>query len=244
MKRIQLYSIGTDHYRNMFNLFKQSFGDCSNKFDINFILEKELSDGRFMMFDFKKLMIKKLGLIIKTIEQNYGELIIWSDCDILCLKDPYDEIVNSISGCDLAAMDEGNMQYENHCEYLNIGFLTIRCNSKMKTFFEDLLQFCFKQMRSENIEKTELFTQGPFNILLKDPQGIRYSTLPDSFFCYHRNEFGDLKENPCSWDSLKFKTMVHFTGVFDCEGKEKNRILEKEEKMRKLYDDFNIYKSL
>lgn len=156
---MKLYAIYTKEISEFRKIFEESIKD---DFELN-ILE-------FDADDFTNLMKKKIECIAESIEENMGDIIIWSDLDIQFFKPCKDILLQSMEEQDICFMDEGGND-------VNTGFMVIRCNEKTKKFFEMVLKLDFSQL--------SINEQSAINMVLNYyKHDVKWDKLPKKIWAY------------------------------------------------------------
>lgn len=127
--------------------------------------------GDFLSPEFLECIRKKMDLVIESIRANAGHLILWSDVDIVFMRDPRDELVR------LAASSNSDLYFQREAHDspdVNAGFILIRCNEATVVFFEKV-KFGMLASPSEN-------EQSVINKILAGTSEFRWEKLPWSFF--------------------------------------------------------------
>lgn len=104
--------------------------------------------GDFLSTEFLDCIRRKIDLIIGSIDSHPGEIIIWSDIDIVLFGDIEQDIraiFQQRPDLDMAFQREGF-----HTKDVNSGFIAMRCNASTKRFFEKV-----KETMLANPEKNE-----------------------------------------------------------------------------------------
>ena len=92
--------------------------------------------GDFYAPDFLECVTFKVRQILRTLEENAGELIVWSDIDILFFADPVPGLTQALSSgqTDLVFQREGHVVPD-----VNTGFFAGRATPEARRFFERML---------------------------------------------------------------------------------------------------------
>jgi hypothetical protein len=118
---------------------------------------------------------------IDSIEKHMGEVIIWSDVDIVFLDKIEKHVLKFIKGVDLCGIHEHLTNEE-----MNGGFLCIRCSKKTKKFFEMIRD-------DEGKKQFRFYEQDAMNRTWKK-FGLSRRFLPaNRFSCYHYNPRPNLR---------------------------------------------------
>ncbi len=147
---------------------KENLGDL---FDVKGIIIDEIKPGTDKSkHHFDKLTIK-IELIIKEIEENIGNFIIFSDATIFVNnknRDKLPEYFKKYEENDLTFINESSGKY------YNIGLILIKCDEKTLNFFKNVL---------ETMKTNEKYThdQTAINYLLKN-SGLKYGFFDEKIF--------------------------------------------------------------
>lgn len=127
--------------------------------------------GDFLSTEFLDTIKRKVRLIRESLERHRGEVIIWSDIDIIFFKSVESEVRELLDAKNLDAV----FQAEGfHTSDVNSGFFAIRCNQRAIDFFNAVLA----RMQAEP-EKNE---QPIVNDLLQEKAGaLNWGKLPFSY---------------------------------------------------------------
>lgn len=204
--KIKVYSIYTSKYHDLMKLFSKSLSHYPDNFELIKIECDKSDEGDFLSDGYKKIIDFKISHIIRTIKENMGDVILWSDCDILFFKNPFNEIINYAKEYDLCGMQE---PYQNrHPPFnrlMNGGFLIIKCSEKTLALWEKIV---FILSLTKYSKDPGLYEQDVLNYLINLREtDIKYLILPDSFWATSRGERFDNNVTIC-----------HFTALPNCEG--------------------------
>jgi len=171
---VKLYAVYTDGAKILRDeWFLKSLQD---DWELN-ILQVEISEKKYGDFStpgFKDAVKKKTELILNSIKDNFGEVIIWSDLDIQFFDKCSDTIENSIKEKDVVFQSEFGDSRE-----VNVGFMAIRCNQKILEFWQAVL----KRVNSPEWNQPAVNDQSIINDLLrKEPIDIKYGIFPERFW--------------------------------------------------------------
>lgn len=130
--------------------------------------------GDYLSEEWLECINHKVHLILRSIQANPGEIIIWSDVDIIFFADPEPEIQKIFQDPRISIA----MQHESkHNPYINGGFLVIRSNKESEAFYQKLLELLPKFFPEEH-------EQDVMNKMLHSPEykfDIGWAHLPWSF---------------------------------------------------------------
>lgn len=118
-KAMKIYSCYTPSHKELFDGYfykslPSGLESCAHFVDVE-------GPGDFKSVGFLEAIKKKLCLIIESVEANPGSVIIWSDVDIVFLRDPtssIEEIFDDDRDLDIAFQREGKIgkdEYRFHC---------------------------------------------------------------------------------------------------------------------------------
>lgn len=183
MEKINIYSLYTDNVLDMVSIFRSSIDVFKDYFDINMIHYPYEYSEIFQDKNFKAIHLYKIDQIIETTKANFGKIIIWSDCDVLFLKNPYKETIEYARQYDLSFFDNG----EYLTSRINMGFIVINCNEKTLSFWLKVRAALALTLKIMANSKTQYYSQDIIYAMLKELKNITYGVLPDSFWNCHRN---------------------------------------------------------
>jgi hypothetical protein len=91
--------------------------------------------GDFLSPEFLECIRRKIDLILRSLRENEGEVILWSDVDIIFLRGSAADLKNELieSGKDVLFQREGK-----NVPDVNTGFIVCRANSAVYQFFEQI----------------------------------------------------------------------------------------------------------
>ena len=172
---INIYSVATPEYFSLTNDF--FIPTASKYFNVKIFTNNNLSGsgGNFLSEGWKEAVRFKLNCIINTIEENNDKIIVWSDSDVVFLDDPIKIMLEYIENFDVCGMSEREADQPN---YINGGFLVIRCDKKTSFFWKSILEEVINNDYG-------LYDQDAMNDLFEN-YDINVRSLPLSFWCEHR----------------------------------------------------------
>jgi len=136
------------------------------------ITEKKYAD--FSTLGFKEAVKEKTELVFRSLKDNFGDVIIWSDLDIQFFGKCSDIINDSIKENDVVFQSEWGDAKE-----VNAGFMAIRCNQKTFGFWQSVL----KRINSAEWNQPAVNDQSIINDLLRKKSGdIKYDVFPGRFW--------------------------------------------------------------
>lgn len=170
--KIKLYAFYTPSHE----ILKDKFFLPSIQDDFEIILEfgeQTCASARFMNEGWTDTTLRKVELIIKAIEENWGEIFIFSDVDIQFFAPIQEIILTLMEGKDII------MQRNNPEGVLCTGFFACRGNEKTLRLWKDV-----KKMMQKNKLTSD---QISFNRCIKkkskkNPYGLMWDYLPSAFF--------------------------------------------------------------
>ena len=122
---------------------------------------------------FLQAVTDKVELIIASVDDNSGSVIIWSDVDIVFLSDPAEEIRQII-----AKSQEADLWFQRETRKpendVNVGFIVMRCTEKVRSFWSSVLE-----LMKENPQWND---QAAVNHLLQGKCGVAWDYLPGEFY--------------------------------------------------------------
>lgn len=171
-EKMKLYALYTPSHE----ILKDTYFLPSIQDDFEIVLgfcEQTSSSATFMSEGWTKTTMRKVDLIIRAIEENWGNVFIFSDVDIQFFAPIQDTILALIEGKDII------MQRNNPEGVLCTGFFACRANEKTLRLWQDV-----KKTMENNKSNSD---QISFNQCIKkkskrNPYGLVWDYLPDSFF--------------------------------------------------------------
>jgi len=171
-EKIKLYALYTPSHE----VLKDEYFLPSIQDDFDIVLEfceQTCATAKFMNEGWTKTTMRKVDLIIRAIEENWGKIFIFSDVDIQFFAPIQDTILALMEGKDII------MQRNNPSGVLCTGFFACRGNEKTLRLWKDVKKTM--QKKSSNSD------QNSFNQCIKkkskrNPYGLVWDYLPDSFF--------------------------------------------------------------
>ena len=142
-----------------FVLFDQYFRpSLPPHFDLQateFLLE---GPGDFLSAEFLTCVRRKVERIMASILENPGQWIIWSDVDIVFVRDPHSELERLARQPDIDIF----FQREGHgTRDVNTGFIFIHCTDRALAFFRAVQErLSVEPSRNEQLVINELLSQG------------------------------------------------------------------------------------
>lgn len=171
-QKMKLYALYTPSHE----ILKDTFFLPSIKDDFEIILEfceQTCPSAQFMSEGWTKTTMRKVDLIIRAIEENWGEIFIFSDVDIQFFAPIQDIILALMKGKDII------MQRNNPDGVLCTGFFACRANEKTLRLWQDVK----KVMQKKKLNSDQIsFNQCIKKKSKKNPYDITWAYLPNSFF--------------------------------------------------------------
>jgi len=152
-------------------LYKEYFlPSFPSEIPLQSILMEINGSGDFLSPDFLKCVQEKITLVIDSLIANPGELILWTDIDIIYFHLSPDNLKASLGEADLAFQREFTYGKD-----VNTGFFVCRSSPETIRFFETV--------RAQFEHHRGLNEQGVINILLKEPScTLNWKQLPLEYY--------------------------------------------------------------
>lgn len=175
-KKVIVSAIYTKNYEPMIRLQRYSCQD-DYEFDLVFISDEEWNQNRtseqFAFFGGNTIKVRAL---IEKMEQYYGEILIFTDADLIFLQKTKGRILQELGDKDIVFLRERRIAeplFEKAQSNINIGFVVMRCNERSLSFWKDVLS---------NIQKSKGWDQEIVNLLLMDEDyPLAWSLLSEEF---------------------------------------------------------------
>lgn len=199
MSKTKLYAVYTDEVKGLKDIFQASIKD---DWDVELIYFGKAGegDGDFKSPGWDYIVRKKNEFQIRTIKENWGRVIIWSDIDIQFHAKCSDLINIALSGKDVVYQAEHWSKKE-----ANVGFAAIRCNEKTLELYTSVLQYDLKSLPFSD--------QSAINdILSKNRIGIEWDVLPNQFYAMSHYMFNKATPPP---DVVLHHANCTFPGIID-----------------------------
>jgi len=161
MKLISVYTSSHTELKD-----KWFLPSVKDKFEIEFHLYESNGAGIYMEPDWTEAVLFKSAVIIQSIRDNPGEILIYSDVDIEFFRPVWDRIRDAIKSSDIVCQLDD--PYGNLCT----GFFAMRANRLTLQLWEQV----------HEAVKTERRNQPAFNRIIKTIHDLRYGYLPVEFF--------------------------------------------------------------
>lgn len=169
VKKMKLYSFcSPSHYEMRDDWFLATVPD---EFDVIIDDCVQLSpSGEFMSPGFTEMMLKKVELIERAIQENWGDVFVYADIDIQFFGPFADQVRGLMKNYDLLA------QKNDPKNELCAGFMVIRGNHCMANFWRDVRMYMLEHDLSFDDQT------GLNDLIKKRRPKKRWAFLPDSFF--------------------------------------------------------------
>lgn len=171
-QKIKMYALYTPSHEVLKNdYFLPSLQD---DFDIVFeFADQTCESAKFMDEGWTETTMKKVDLIIRAIQENWGSLFIFSDVDI--------QFFCSIQGTILQLIEDKDIMLQRNTPdgVLCTGFFVCRGNEKTLQLWTDVKEL----MKKDSLNSD----QNSFNRCIRrhskeNPYGVKWGYLPNSFF--------------------------------------------------------------
>lgn len=168
MAKLKVYSVYTDETAVLKDIFLNSVKD---DWDISMkYWEPVGNDGDFGSPGFIKLLRHKMEYLIDLIQENSGNIIIWSDVDIQFFN-PCNPLINK-------CMADNDILFQSELwpeKIINSGFMVIRCNASTSKLFEHASKEKMEEMK--HVDQTAIN-----NVLKGNCVNIKWDILPQQFW--------------------------------------------------------------
>lgn len=140
-KEIIVSSIYTDNYKCLVELQQKS---CKDKyvFDFQHISNEEWNlhktNNEFAFWDGNTL---KVDVVIEKIKKYWGKILLFTDADLVFLKETEYEIKKGLKKSDILFLRErreDELIYERAIQNINIGFVAMLCNDSTLNFWKSV----------------------------------------------------------------------------------------------------------
>jgi hypothetical protein len=170
MGKMKIYAVYTDEMEEIKRIFLDSMQD-DWEVNIEYFGQAGEGNGDFHSPGWLEVRKRTLDLQISKIEENLGDVIIWSDLDIQFFAECTPLIKQAIEGKDIVFQAE----HWPRKDEVNIGFAVIRCNEQTLGLYRMALQY--------DLRKLQVADQTAINdILSKNETGIKWDILPNQFW--------------------------------------------------------------
>ncbi|HXW86542.1 MAG TPA: putative nucleotide-diphospho-sugar transferase [Candidatus Bathyarchaeia archaeon] len=175
---IKLYAIYTPSHEILVNTYFLPSLKKYNNFDITLVLQpQECPSAVFKSQGWTKTTRKKVDLIIQAIDENWGDMFVFSDVDIQFFA-PIEQLIPTLmEGYDLRI--QRNAPGDKPCT----GFFICRANKKTRALWCDVRQYMEEctQVSDQLSFIRCLLGCNPYHGT-RNPYTIRWDYLPDMFF--------------------------------------------------------------
>jgi hypothetical protein len=186
MKR--LYTIVSPSHRGMYDeWFRPSLRD-DYRIEARFINQVGAAkDHHCGTAAFNRTMVEKARLMLEAIEQNMGDVFIYSDVDIQFFGPTEAAIDEAIDGYDVACQLDAplHMGREAHPDFsghLCAGFLVCRASDRTRSLWRDILGYVESRPRRHDQHALNELLNGLTGKPRDNPYGVRWRYLPEQFF--------------------------------------------------------------
>ena len=126
--------------------------------------------GDFLTREFIQCIWQKIDLVLETLLQNTGDVIVWSDIDIQFFDVLPEALLVQLGASDIAFQREGHNTSD-----VNTGFFVCRCSERTTAFFE-LVRVALRNNPSTNEQQV-------INELLRESStDLDWAYLPFSYY--------------------------------------------------------------
>ena len=166
---MKIYSVYTDEMEEIKRIFLDSMQD---DWEVNIeYFGKAGEGGDFQSQGWLGVQKRKLHFLIGKIEENLGDVIIWSDLDIQFFAECTPLIKQAIEEKDIVFQAEHWPEKKE----VNVGFSVIRCNERTLALYRMACQY--------DLDKLEVADQTAINeIISKNEIPIKWDILPNQFW--------------------------------------------------------------
>lgn len=143
MSKITVSGIYTKSYEKVLNLQIKSCKD-DYIFDFRFITDEEWEKAKKTKdFAFFGGNILKTQLVIDKIKENWGQILLIADADLVFFRKTEEQILEELGDLDCIFLKErfsSEYLYDKALSNINIGFVAIKCNERNLKFWEEVQQ--------------------------------------------------------------------------------------------------------
>jgi hypothetical protein len=201
---VKFFTTFTPSHRCMFDeFFLPSYKKANKNKDFALYvseMEQISPDGHYGTHGFRESTADKLRALIKFIEENKNEQIIYSDPDVQFFDGFTEDVLTYIdkdSDVDVWCQNDTPKCPEN--VILCTGFMILKCNDKLKTIFENSLkhvynfehdQYAFNYFRKDLNWKTlpeDKYYTIAYNTGNAVWKGEKYDNIPKNILMHHAN---------------------------------------------------------
>jgi hypothetical protein len=167
---MKLHYVVTPSPRSLYDRFFIPSLDRST-FELHPLWLEQAGNGEFLSDDFKSCIRFKLAKILESIDQNEGQIIVWSDIDIQFFGLQPEHILAYFNPETDFVAQRLNAQDSAICG----GFYAIRCSSKMQFFFERVTQLTQEETNGNEQEAIN-------SVLAVAPRSINWRLFGSEFY--------------------------------------------------------------
>jgi hypothetical protein len=128
--------------------------------------------GDFHSDSYMDAIRAKMDLILDSIQENLDSVIVWSDVDIVFVRNPV-PVIQEIFDID-GSLDILFQRENTHSHEVNAGFLAMRCSDILTAFYKLI---AFELGRNRHADE-----QMVINHVLNGNCSVKWSLLPTSFY--------------------------------------------------------------
>lgn len=167
---INVYTLVNDTHKKLFldDYFLDTYPHGKENIEV---FESNIDhDGDFMSGSFLNIIEEKLNLILKTIDENRGDYILWMDADIQFFRGFMNNINQKIEEQKDIVFQSEDPEGDNY----NVGIQLIKCNSGTEEFYTKVLS---------KFKNSELNEQPIINRNV-DSAKLDIGTFSNDFWCW------------------------------------------------------------
>ena len=200
---MKIYTFFTDSHKLMLKYFMNSFKFNENADLIIRYMPQQCEAGDFMTAGWNDTMKRKVQYVLDSLDVTPdGEVFVHSDCDVLFIKDCYEQI--------LSEMGDSDIIFQSDWGQLCMGFFACKSSDSTRKFFTDVFdnlhrykhdqeaaQFILKANNESTYQlKTKLFSNQFFNYGMNGHhyRGEESIVVPDDICMFHAN-FCETRDN-------------------------------------------------
>jgi hypothetical protein len=168
-KITKIYSVYTNEVLELKSIFEKSILD-DWEVKIEFLGEVGTGHSNFGSSGWYEIIKAKIVFLIAKIEENIGDIIIWSDLDIKFYAKCSDLIYAALANNDIVFQAEHWPERQ-----VNTGFAAIKCNEATLSLYKHVL--------NSELEKMPFADQSAVNqILTEEKVDLKWDVLPRQFW--------------------------------------------------------------
>jgi hypothetical protein len=215
---MKIYTLLTESHKEFFDrFFLPSYKKINKdkKFSLYLCESKQLGErGEYGEKGFRETMADKVKMVMKAIEDNMGEFIIYSDIDVQFFEGFEDDIFKyDDKNVDIYAQNDTPKCPEN--VILCAGFMKINCNQKTLNVFDETLkiihyfehdQYAFNYLKNKvnwSILPEDKYYTIAYNTGNDLWRGETYDNIPKTILMHHGNWVGGIKNKLKLLDYIK-----------------------------------------